>query len=154
MKRIILIALLLFVGRESAWADGCSASLGVVFTPAQKTAICAQLATLQVGEAVGNYEAVAGAGTVTGDAAALSATKYVHQLTGANGTVGWKLPTVAAAKENQVHFLLNTTAGVAKLWPETGGTINGGSTDAAFSALTGIKPIMCVVTGAKTWICS
>jgi hypothetical protein len=37
-----------------------------------------------------NEEAVAGAGTTVSDAAALAATKHVHQLTGANGTVGWK----------------------------------------------------------------
>jgi hypothetical protein len=152
MKRILLAILLLVP--SSAYADGCSASLGNSFTPAQEKILCEQLATIQSGAAVANYEAVAGAGTVTGDAAALSATKYIHQITGANGTVGWKLPTVAAAKENQVHILLNTTAGVAKLWPETGGTINGGAADASFSALTGIKPIICVVTAAKTWICA
>ena len=154
MKRILLLSLLMFWGRESAFADGCAASLGVVFPNAQKNAICAQLATLQAGAAVTNFEAVAGAGTVIGDAADLSATKFVHQITGANGTVGWQLPTVTAANKNQVHFLLNTTAGVAKIWPESGGTINGGSASAAFTALTGIKPIMCVVTGAATWICS
>jgi hypothetical protein len=154
MKRILLLNLLslLLICRNDAWADACATSLGNAFTPAQQIALCGHFSTLGVGYS--NYEAVAGAGTVIGDAADLSGTKFVHQLTGANGTVGWQLPTVTAANVNQVHVLLNTTAGVAKLWPESGGTINGGSASAAFSALTGIKPIICVATAAATWICS
>lgn len=98
------------------------------------------------------YEAVAGAGTTVADAAALSGTKYVHQITGANGTVGWKF--VTATPIGSVQILLNTTAGVAKIYGESGSTINGGSADAAFSALTGIKPIICVKTAALTYICA
>ena len=154
MKKILFILALLLVGRNTAWADACAVNLGNVFTPAQQTKLCAQFGTFPVGAAIANYEVVAGAGTVIGDAADLSGTKFIHQITGANGTVGWQLPTVTAANENQVHVLLNTTAGVAKLWPESGGTINGGSASAAFSALTGIKPIICVVTAAATWVCS
>lgn len=98
------------------------------------------------------FEAVAGAGTTVADAAALSGTKYVHQLTGANGTVGWKF--VTATPIRSVQILLNTTAGVAKIYGESGSTINGGSVDAAFTALTGIKPIICIKTAALTYICS
>lgn len=98
------------------------------------------------------YEAVAGAGTTVADAAALSGTKYVHQLTGANGTVGWKF--VTATPIGSIQILLNTTAGVAKIYGESGSTINGGAADAAFSALTGIKPIICIKTAALTYICS
>lgn len=98
------------------------------------------------------YEAVAGAGTTVSDAAALSGTKYVHQITGANGTVGWKF--VTATPIGSVQILLNTTAGVAKIYGESGSTINGGSVDAAFSALTGIKPIICIKTAALTYICA
>lgn len=97
-------------------------------------------------------ETVAGAGTTVADAAALSGTKYVHQLTGADGTVGWKF--VTATPVNSVQILLNTTAGVAKIYGESGSTINGGSADAAFSALTGIKPIICIKTAALTYICA
>ena len=98
------------------------------------------------------YEAVAGAGTTVSDAAALSGTKYVHQLTGANGTVGWKF--VTATPVGSVQILLNTTAGVAKIYGESGSTVNGGSVDAAFTALTGVKPIICIKTAALTYICS
>jgi len=43
---------------------------------------------------------------------------------------------------------------VAKVYAESGGTINGAAADAAFSALTGIKPIICVKTAALTYLCS
>jgi hypothetical protein len=151
MKRIIGLVLSLFVA-GTAFGDACSKSLMPLFTANQAVKLCSSFGTLRVGTS--NFEVVAGAGTVIGDAADLSGTVFIHQLTGANGTVGWQLPTVTAANVNQAHFLLNTTAGVAKLWPESGGTINGGSASAAFSALTGIKPIICVVTAAATWICS
>lgn len=151
-KRILAFVLFLVLGAASAHADACSADLVPLFGSEHAKKLCARFGTLRVG--VSNYETAAGAGTVIGDATDLSGTVFVHQLTGANGTVGWQLPTVTVANKNQVHFLLNTTAGVAKLWPESGGTINGGSASAAFSALTGIKPIVCVVTGAATWICS
>lgn len=97
-------------------------------------------------------ETVAGAGTTVADAAQLSATKIVHQITGANGTVGWKMS--ASMPVDSVQILLNTTAGVAKIYAESGGTVNGGSADAAFTALTGIKPIICVKTAALTYLCS
>lgn len=98
-----------------------------------------------------NEEAVAGAGTVVGDAAALSATKHVHQITGANGTVGWKFATSAAG---QFEFLLNTTAGVPKVYAASGGTCNGGAADAACTLVTGIVSHICYSTAADTWICA
>lgn len=98
-----------------------------------------------------NEEAVAGAGTTVADAAAFSATKHVHQLTGANGTVGWKFTTSTAA---QFEFLLNTTAGVPKVYAASGGTCNGGATDAACTLVTGIVAHLCYSTAADTWICA
>lgn len=40
MKKILLIALLFLVGRESAWAGTCEEKLGLAFTPAQRIALC------------------------------------------------------------------------------------------------------------------
>lgn len=97
-----------------------------------------------------NSETVAGAGTTQGTAAALSATATIHRITGANGTVGWILPATTVV--GTTHILLNTTAGVALIYPATGGTMNGGSANAAFTALTGIKPIIAYATAADTWI--
>lgn len=97
-------------------------------------------------------ETVAGAGTTVADAGQLSATKVIHRVTGADGTVGVKMS--ASMLVDGVQIILNTTAGVLKIYAESGGTVNGGSADAAFSALTGIKPIICVKTAALTYICS
>jgi len=152
MKKLALL-LSVFV-TSTAWAGPCELALGNAFTAQQEIQLCKVLGTLSVAGGTSNYEAVAGAGTTAANAAALSASKYVHRLTGANGTVGWRLPTVTSANLNQVHFLLNTTAGVANVYAQVGGTVNGGAVDAAFVALTGIKPIMCVATAAATWVCS
>ncbi len=100
---------------------------------------------------VANYAAIAGAGTTSANAAVLTAGSNIFRLTGANGTVGWRLPASVAG---EFKILLNTTAGVANIYANTGGTVNGGSVDAAFVALTGIKPILCFSTAVDTWICS
>lgn len=98
-------------------------------------------------------EAVAGAGTTVADAAQLAGgATTVHRITGANGTVGWKFST--ATPIGSVQILLNTTAGVAKIYGESGSTINGAAADAAFTALTGIKPIICIKTAALTYLCA
>lgn len=98
-------------------------------------------------------ETVAGAGTTVADAAQLAGTTtYVHRITGANGTVGWKFATTTPV--GSLQFLLNTTAGVAKVYGESGSTMNGGGADTAFTALTGIKPIICIKTAALTYLCS
>lgn len=98
-----------------------------------------------------NVEAVAGAGTTVADAAALSATKFFHQITGANGTVGWKFPTLVVG---DVHYLLGTTAGVAKVYAVSGGTCNGQSADTACTLTTGIMPHICYATATNAIICS
>lgn len=98
-----------------------------------------------------NFETVAGAGSTVSDAAALSGTKHIHQLTGANGTVGWKF---ASATAGQVEILLNTTAGVPKVYAVAGGTCNGGAADAACTLVTGIVAHVCYATAANAWICS
>lgn len=160
------------------YADTCATSLMPAFTANQATALCTKLndsiaeslvpqttnaidlgsasklfKTLFLGTSlVLPHEVVAGAGSSVSDAAALSASKIVHQITGANNSLGWKFPVTTQV--GTTHILQNTTAGVAKIYAAAGGTINGAAADAAFSALTGIKPIVCIATGTDTWICS
>lgn len=171
MKNILVSLFALFYA-STAYAGTCEVGLIPAFSPAQAKAICGQikgtfavagsqtvagtlgvtgLSTLTGQVALGSEE-VAGAGTTVADAAALSATKGVHRITGANGTVGWKF--VTATPVGSVQILLNTTAGVAKIYGESGSTVNGGAADAAFTALTGIKPIICVKTALLTYLCS
>lgn len=160
MKKLIFLSLLI---AGTAGADTCARKLTSVFPAAQAKALCTilspsgdfvvggELTTTGLVFPAANYESVAGAGTTVADAATLTAGKNIFRLTGANGTVGWKFPTSTAG---EFKILLNTTAGVAKVYAASGGTVNGGAADAAFTALTGIKPILCYSTAADTWICS
>ncbi len=89
---------------------------------------------------------LAGAGSVIGDAAQLST--GITVITGANGTLGWKLPVTTGG---DVVILKGTTAGVAKLWPQTGGQINAVGTSTAFSMPTGVIPVILVSVSATQW---
>jgi len=89
---------------------------------------------------------VAGAGTVIGDAAQLSEGFTV--ITGANGTLGWKLPVAVAG---MVVHVKGTTAGVAKIWPQTGAQINGVGASTAMSLASGLIPATFVAVSATQW---
>lgn len=152
MKKILAILTILIVTASVAKADACSASLVPAFVGQQAVILCDR--GLRNVSTRTNFETVAGTGTNQATAAPLSALFAVKRLTGANGTVAWLLPVVTASDIGDQFTLLNTTAGVANLFPQTGGTINGAAADAVFAALTGIKPIICYVTAAATWICA
>lgn len=98
------------------------------------------------------YESVAATGSAQGDAAALSATKFLHTVTAADGTKGVILPAIATADIGKIHTIISTAAAVLKIYPATGGTINGGSANAAFSSATGPATITCYATAASTWV--
>lgn len=89
---------------------------------------------------------VAGAGSVIGDAAALNTGFTV--ITGANGTLGWKLPVTTGG---DVVILKGTTAGVAKIWPQTGGQINAVGTSTAMSLASGAIPVILISISATQW---
>lgn len=89
---------------------------------------------------------VAGAGTVIGDAAALLTGFTV--ITGANGTVGWILPVTTGG---DVVILKGTTAGVAKLWPQSGGQINAVGASTAMSLASGAIPVILISISATQW---
>jgi len=148
----VIIALVALSLSTAANAQVCARNLIPTFTSQQATQLCAR--GLKLVEPTANFEAVAVAGTTQGDAAALSGVRFIHRVTGANGTAGVRLPAVTAANVGELHTLLNTTAGVLNVYPATGGTINGAAANAVFAALTGIKPVLCYVTAANTWICS
>jgi len=172
MKSNLLISVFaVLMIAQSAHAQSCADNLvAAKFSAVQAAALCTNLqsdytgnsdvsGTLTVaglstltGQIALGSETVAGAGTTVANAAQLSGTVGVHRLTGANGTVGWKFATTTPV--GSVQILLNTTAGVAKIYGETGSTVNAGAVDASFDALTGIKPIICVKTAALTYLCS
>jgi len=90
--------------------------------------------------------AVTAAGSVIGDAAQLS--QGINVVTGANGTVGVILPVAVPGMQVIVK---GVTAGVLKVWPKTGATINALSASAALSMTTGAMPLTFVATSATQW---
>lgn len=89
---------------------------------------------------------VAGAGSVIGDAAPVQTGFTV--ITGANGTLGWLLPVTTGG---DTIILKGTTAGVAKVWPQTGAQINAVGASTAYSLTTGAMPITLISTSATQW---
>ncbi len=90
--------------------------------------------------------AVTAAGSVIGDAAQLS--QGINVVTGADGTKGVILPTAVPGMQVIVK---GVTAGVLKVWPKTGATINALSASAALSMTTGAMPLTFVATSATQW---
>lgn len=151
MKKILLALITCLTLSSVAMADPCTENLGNAFTWNQKQKLCAMNGVFTTAT---QFETVAGTGTNQATGAPLSATDFYHRLTGANGTVAWVLPAATAFTVGRVHYLFNTTAGVANIYPATGGSINGAAADAVFAALTGIKPIICIQSTSTGWICS
>lgn len=90
--------------------------------------------------------AVTAAGSVIDDAAQLS--QGINVVTGADGTKGVILPTAVPGMQVIVK---GVTAGVLKVWPKTGATINALSASAALSMTTGAMPLTFVATSATQW---
>lgn len=90
---------------------------------------------------------VAGAGTVLADAAQLL--EGFQVITGANGTVGWKLPATPTA--GTIVWIKGTTAGVAKIWPDAAATINAIASNGAISLTTGAMPAIFIAKSATQW---
>ena len=80
---------------------------------------------MQDGEVFFSDGEIAAAGTVQGDATAI--TQQVTKVTGADGTKGVVLPTSTAGAVYRIH---NSDASSAlKLYPQSGGSVNGGTTN-------------------------
>lgn len=89
---------------------------------------------------------VTAAGSVIGDAAQLS--QGLNIVTGADGTKGVILPTAVAGMQVIVK---GVTAGVLKVYPKTGATINALSASAAISLASGATPAIFVASSATQW---
>lgn len=90
---------------------------------------------------------VAAAGSVLADAAQLSAGFTV--VTGANGTVGVKLPATPVA--GTVVIIKGTTAGVLKVWPDAAATINAIGSNGAISLASGAIPAIFIAKSTTQW---
>lgn len=90
---------------------------------------------------------VAAAGTTVADAAQLSAGFTV--VTGANGTVGVKLP--ATPEAGTIVIIKGTTAGVLKVWPDAAATINAIGSNGAMSLASGAIPAIFIAKSSTQW---
>ena len=90
--------------------------------------------------------ATAAAGSLHTDAAALAATNVVY-ITSDSAAKGVKLPTGASG---DIIEVINNSATAAKLYPATGGTLNGQAVNAA-SVIPASKGVTCYCSAANTW---
>ena len=92
-------------------------------------------------------------GANSGNAAVLPAgTGSFYPTTGADGTVGVRI-NGADKVDGKMLFIGNgAAAAVLKIYPPTGGTINGGSVDAAYSTASGRGGhLICLSGSSNTW---
>ena len=90
--------------------------------------------------------AVTAAGSVIGDAAALS--RGFNVVTGADGTKGVQLPVATVGTQ---VIIKGVTAGVLKVYPQSGGVINALSASAAMSLASGAIPAIFIASAAGQW---
>ena len=96
----------------------------------------------------------AAAGSVTGDAGVLPAgTAPVYPTTAADGTTGVRVNAADQVTGRQIFIGNGVSNQILKVYPPTGGTINGAAADAAFSSASGKGVIMvCLSSGSNTWL--
>lgn len=90
---------------------------------------------------------VAAAGSTVSDAAQLSSGFTV--VTGANGTLGVKLPATPTA--GTIVIIKGTTSGVLKVWPDAAATINAIGSNGAMSLASGVIPAIFIAKSATQW---
>ena len=90
---------------------------------------------------------VAATGTNLATAAQLSQGFTV--VTGANGTVGVKLPATPVA--GTVVIVKGTTAGVLKVYPDAAATINAIGSNGAISLASGAVPAIFIAKSSTQW---
>ena len=95
----------------------------------------------------------AAAGTTTADAGVLpSATGSFYPTTAADGTKGVRIAT-SDRVDGKMLFIGNGVSNqILKVYPPTGGTINGAAADAAYSSGSGRGAhLICLSSSANTW---
>lgn len=103
-------------------------------------------------EAIG--ASVAAAGTTTADAGALPAkTANVYPTTAADDTKGVVINAVDKETGRRIFIGNGVSNKILKVYPPSGGTINGAAADAAFSSASGKGVIaVCLNKAANTWL--
>lgn len=96
----------------------------------------------------------AAAGSTTADAGALPAgTAPVYPTTAADDTKGVVISTSDKVTGRRLFIGNGVANKILKVYPPSGGTINGGSADAAYSSASGKGvEIVCLSSASNTWL--
>jgi hypothetical protein len=96
----------------------------------------------------------AAAGSTTSDATALpSGTAAVYPTTGADDTKGVRVAATDKVTGRMIFIGNGVSNKILKVYAPSGGTINGGSADAAFSSASGGSVIIYCLSGSgNTWL--
>ena len=114
------------------------------------------MAYVALGEPTENVSigaSTAAAGSVTGDAGVLpAATAKFYPTSAADGTKGVRLHADDAVTGRRIYVGNGVSNAILKVYPPTGGTINGAAANAAFSSVSGKGVILICVSGSgNTW---
>jgi predicted RecA/RadA family phage recombinase len=95
----------------------------------------------------------AAAGSTTTDAGVLPAgTAQTYPTTAADGTKGVRISATDKVT-GRILFIGNQAAAILKVYPPTGGNINGLGVDAAFSSVSGKGVVIqCLSSAGNTWL--
>lgn len=120
-------------------------------TPGQQVEAGRQSPTFAI-EAIG--ASTAAAGSTTADAGALPAgTANVYPTTAADGTKGVVLNAADRVTGRRIFIGNGVSNAILKVYPPSGGTVNGASADAAFSSVSGKGVVaICLSGSANTWL--
>lgn len=125
------------------------ANSSATFYSESSTTWAAQLSNQNSSVSIG--ASTAAAGTTTSDAGVLPAgTAEVYLTTGATDTAGVRINAADNVANRRIFVANGVSNKILKIYAPSGGTINGGSADAAFSTASG-KGAILVCTAAGTW---
>jgi len=105
------------------------------------------MSSTSFGRSIGGVASIT-AGTTQTQAGATAATGAVNIVTTGNADDGVVLQADRVAGD--VVYIVNTSANALKVYPSTGGALNGGSANAAVTVLANATAL-CVNTGSDNW---
>jgi predicted RecA/RadA family phage recombinase len=147
-------------GTAGTGAAGKTGTYFMGFVPPDGAALTGD-ATVQVilraGTTAGTLSvgaSTAAAGTTTADAGVLpAATSRLYPTTAADGTKGVRINAADKVTGREIRIGNGVAAQILKVYPPSGGTINGAAADAAFSSASGKGVIVvCLSSTANTWL--
>jgi len=131
-------------------------TIGATSTGAVTIGATSQALIIPGPQTMGIGASTAAAGTTTSDAGALPAgTASVYPTTGADDTKGVVIHASDKVTGRKIFIGNGVSNKILKVYPASGGTINGAGADVAFSSASGKGVvIVCLSSGSNTWLAS